>query len=978
MTFKKISEKTTSTPEQKATLFQHDIGLRHLHIEHEGPEQSFVIAFPTFPSDSKGTPHILEHFVLHGSELYPQRTPFFSMLNRSVAQFMNAFTGMDYTMYPFTTTENKDFENLLSVYLDATLYPLLRETEFLQEGWRPSFNENGEFEFQGVVYNEMKGAFANPQNVLYYSLLKSMYPNTPYANHSGGDPLEITKLSLNELKQYHEYWYHPSKAVVITYGDTKNLKIDEIQKTLEKFLSRHKDYGKKMEPLVLPDYKNLSPYQKEVEFTVPGDSDSRNTYMNAYRLKEKFTLLDHIIPHVLQQTVFSQTGAWDKFFLDYPENPSFNFISTENAMPFIVLGVEGKEKSSSYELLNKAIEHIKNNPIDAETLRIAYEEIKLTTLESEPQQGMHAGLRLIQNLANLFIINESVFEHLSFYEALVKHEKELLDPSTYINWMEKNIFNPKEKPIQISSLADIDFHFKRNQEEAERKEAIASEITETDKNIILINNKELEKRQKETQDLSGLPMFHLKDLEGRKNSLKEHEFHGYESSAVFHFPYIHSNETLHEIQLTFDLSGYSLNELKTIYMTMQYLGAAGIADMSWEESQMFLREKAPHLSSEMMTVPYQGDTTQARILFNIQARNFPETITDIGQTIAYLVENASFNDENYVHQTALAQYEELKQSMKSIVPKLVSAHHEQKQGPLSQFIDEIKNTGHFRQVKEFAEKTPQEKIEMLKEGHRLILKAPRYVLTKGDQKTLQAGLDVLKKIGVPYQQIQDPCIKPVLSNIKETTPYTIISDNTSTSQAILTWNHNITSRDDEFASLTVLKHYIDQVYLHPLIREQGGAYGAYGSSKNSNFRIESYRDPTPYESMNTIKNMFHTLIKDGIREQAFEEAKLKAYKGTIQNITPKQQYDHAEELFWSGTTELNTKFRNNLLNVSKENLVSLVEKHFTKEPDYVTLFLSEKQTQEALNKADYFKVIQARELLEKPKMKNRYGYLEKK
>ncbi len=317
--------------------------------------------------------------------------------------------------------------------------------------------------------------------------------------------------------------------------------------------------------------------------------------------------------------------------------------------------------------------------------------------------------------------------------------------------------------------------------------------------------------------------------------------------------------------------------------------------------------------------------------------------------------------------------------MKNIVSRLVSAHHEQKQGALSQFIDEIKNTGHFRQVKEFAEKTPQEKIETLKKGHKLILKAPRYALTKGDEKTLEAGLNMLKKVGLPHQQTQGARVKPILSRIKETTPYTIISDDTTSSQAILTWNHNVTARDDEFAALTVLKHYLDQVYLHPLIREQGGAYGAFGSSKNSNFRIESYRDPTPYETMSIIKGMFHDLIKEGIREQPFEEAKLKAYKGTIQHITSKQQYDQAEELFWSETTELNTKFKDNLLTVSRNDLISLVEKHFSKEPDYVTLFLSEKQTHEALKKANYFKVIQAKGLLEKPKnKKNSYKHLKNK
>ncbi|RXM97863.1 Presequence protease, mitochondrial [Acipenser ruthenus] len=147
-----------------AVKLTHDnTGARYLHVARDDSNNLFSVQFRTTPMDSTGVPHILEHTVLCGSEKYPCRDPFFKMLNRSLSTFMNAFTASDYTMYPFSTQNGKDFQNLLSVYLDAVFFPCLRELDFWQEGWRLEHENptdpNAPLVFKGVVFNEMKGAF---------------------------------------------------------------------------------------------------------------------------------------------------------------------------------------------------------------------------------------------------------------------------------------------------------------------------------------------------------------------------------------------------------------------------------------------------------------------------------------------------------------------------------------------------------------------------------------------------------------------------------------------------------------------------------------------------------------------------------------------------------------------------------------------------------------------------------------------------
>jgi len=202
-------------------------GARHIHISNDDAENTFSVALKTVPRDSTGVAHILEHTVLCGSKKYAVRDPFFSMLKRSLNTFMNAFTSSDWTMYPFSTQNCKDFYNLMGVYLDAVFSPRLEELSFKQEGHRLEIEENPVAQdpaddrliYKGVVYNEMKGAMSSPDQVMVRSILKVLFPSSTYRFNSGGEPAEIPSLSHAQLKEFHHKHYHPSNAFFYTYGN---------------------------------------------------------------------------------------------------------------------------------------------------------------------------------------------------------------------------------------------------------------------------------------------------------------------------------------------------------------------------------------------------------------------------------------------------------------------------------------------------------------------------------------------------------------------------------------------------------------------------------------------------------------------------------------------------------------------------------------------------------------------------------------
>lgn len=207
-----------------AYLLTHEkLQTQYLHIDRNESNNVFSVNFRTPIHDSSGLPHILEHLALCGSKRFPVRDPFFKMINRSLATFMNAMTGPDYTLYPFSSTNEKDFRNLQKIYLDAVFNPNLRYIDFLQEGWRLENNDlndiNSEIGFKGVVFNEMKGAFATNNSLLGYGIMNNLLPDDTYRHISGGWPLDIPKLTWEDLVEFHRKHYHPSNARIFSYGN---------------------------------------------------------------------------------------------------------------------------------------------------------------------------------------------------------------------------------------------------------------------------------------------------------------------------------------------------------------------------------------------------------------------------------------------------------------------------------------------------------------------------------------------------------------------------------------------------------------------------------------------------------------------------------------------------------------------------------------------------------------------------------------
>jgi len=301
--FELISEQTITEYKTLARFYRHKkTRAELLSLSNDDDNKVFGITFRTPPTNSTGVAHILEHSVLCGSRKYPVKEPFVELLKGSLNTFLNAFTYPDKTCYPVASQSLQDFYNLIDVYLDAVFYPRITPFIFQQEGWHFELEKKASpLIYKGVVFNEMKGAYSSPENVLAEYSLQSLFPDNPYGFDSGGDPKQIPNLTFEQFEAFHRAYYHPSNARIYFYGD------DDPEERL-KFLNESlKDFDPMEVNSTIPLQSPFDRPRRIIRSFIVGDEDRDKPKKGMFTLnwvlaesedvQTNFTL--HIIEYIL-------------------------------------------------------------------------------------------------------------------------------------------------------------------------------------------------------------------------------------------------------------------------------------------------------------------------------------------------------------------------------------------------------------------------------------------------------------------------------------------------------------------------------------------------------------------------------------------------------------------------------------------------------------------------------------------------------
>ena len=306
-----VKEENLGDLGSKGYVLRHKKSGAHISlIENDDDNKVFYIAFRTPPMDSTGVPHIIEHTVLCGSDKYPLKDPFVELVKGSMNTFLNAMTYPDKTVYPVASCNDQDFKNLMDVYMDAVFHPnIYKDPEiFMQEGWHYELeSRDDDLTINGVVYNEMKGAFSSPDDVVYREILSSLFPDNTYSVESGGDPKVIPELTYEEFLAFHKKYYHPCNSYIYLYG---NMDMDERLDYLDReYLSKYDKIEmdseiKKQEPFARPHVVDKT-------YPISSAEDEKDATYLAYTFVISDALDQELYQafSVLEYALFSSPGA---------------------------------------------------------------------------------------------------------------------------------------------------------------------------------------------------------------------------------------------------------------------------------------------------------------------------------------------------------------------------------------------------------------------------------------------------------------------------------------------------------------------------------------------------------------------------------------------------------------------------------------------------------------------------------------------
>lgn len=495
-------------------------GARHIHIETADDNNGFAVFFPTAPTDSTGVAHILEHVVLAGSQRFPVRDPFFSMTRRSLATFMNALTGSDWTMYLYSTRNPKDYANLLDVYLDATFFPRLGEDAFMQEGIRFEFEEPADpksgLRYKGVVFNEMKGALATAGAAADRAIGKALFPGLPHSFISGGDPQDIPNLTWERLKAFHAMHYHPTNAHFYTYGNQSlERTLDQVeQRALGRFTERiDTDYSF---PLVR---RHVEPREVVEAYPAPrGEDNSRMaealTAWVTIPTANSFRLL---AMRVLSEVLLANAGSpLRKALIDsrlgsaLADGSGFHDDSQESVFGAGLKGIAAEDAPKVQQVVLDTLEGLADRGVDASQVDAAIHHLEFEKRERS-NAGFPYALRVLFALVPGYLYKGDPFSALDFDADLEHLQRARTEGRFFENLIRAELLDNNHRAL-VTVVPDEGLEERRRQAELERLASIEQKLTDDQKRKIVEDALRLKAEQDAKQDLSLLPTLDLGDI----------------------------------------------------------------------------------------------------------------------------------------------------------------------------------------------------------------------------------------------------------------------------------------------------------------------------------------------------------------------------------------------------------------------------------------------------------------------------------
>lgn len=917
-------------------------GARVLLISNDDENKVFYIGFRTPPEDSTGVAHILEHSVLCGSKEFPVKDPFVELVKGSLNTFLNAMTYPDKTVYPVASCNDKDFQNLMHVYMDAVFYPNIYQHEeiFRQEGWSYRLEkEEGPLEYNGVVYNEMKGAFSSPDGVLERVILNSLFPDTTYANESGGDPEEIPDLTYEQFLDFHRKYYHPSNSYIYLYGD---MDMEEKLRWLdEAYLSKFEKEPVNSEVALQNPFEDMLDISMKYSIA-SNESEKENTYLSYNKvvgttldanLYQAFEILDYALlsaPGAPLKKALLEAGIGKDIMGSYDNGifqPIFSVVA-KNADP--------EQKEAFVDVIEKTLRGIVENGMDQKALAagINYQEFRFREADfGGYPKGLMYGLQIFDS----WLYDENTpFLHL---EALPVFEflKNQAGNGYFENLIQTYLLDNTHGSI-VTVLPEKGRTARMDQELAEKLEAYRKSLTPEQRKALVQATADLKHYQEAPDDPEAekkIPILAREDISPEiapiVNENKTLATRAAEVPVMFHE--IETNG-IGYLSVFFDLSDLSEDLIPYVGILQAVLGVIDTEHYEYGElfNEINVHTGGIETSLEMFTNVERAAEKEFQPVFEIKGKALYPKLSVLTDMMAEILTRSRFEDTKRLKEI-------LSMTKSRLQTRFLSSGHTASAlralsytSPAAKWKDDTDGIGFYKTVAKLEEHFDTEKDVLVQQLYRLakeVFCGDNMLVSftgsaEGEEKAEQGLKGLAEELFSGAKELQETEDKAEKIRCRKQ------NEGFKTSSKVQYVARTGNFLDAGFAytgALQILKVILSYDYLWQNVRVKGGAYGCMSSfNRVGDSYFVSYRDPSLEKTLAVYDGVPEYLRKFEVSERDMNKYVI----GTISNMdrpmTPAVKGERSLNLVLNHVSEeMLKKERKQVLEATKEDIQALAD-----------------------------------------------------
>lgn len=901
-------------------------GARLIYIDSPDSNKVFNIAFRTTPQDSTGVAHIMEHSVLCGSRKFPLKEPFVELVKGSLNTFLNAMTYPDKTMYPVASKNDKDFHNLMDVYLDAVFYPrAANDPEILmQEGWHYELeNVDDELTYKGVVFNEMKGVYSSPDSILERELMHELFPDTTYGVDSGGNPEVIPELTYEGFQEFYRTHYHPSNSYIFLYG---TMDIEEQLRFINDEYLSHFDAIEVDTEVTLQ-----APFNEGKIVTYPysigsdESIDNRTLHALAYVLPAvtpeqslAFEVLTHALltsPAAPLKQVLVKAGIGSDvsgYYLDSIRQPMWAVHASGSNMD---------KQMELQSIVETTLTKLCEEGIDKELLEASLNSIEFALREND-FGGRPIGLAYVIRMMDNWLYGNDPLELLHYEEGL-KNIRKGLHGTYFEDLIRHSILENNHKAL-VSMYPECGLQEKKDRDVKEQLANIKASMSQDELEAIVEQTKRLKIRQ-ETPDseeaLASIPLLELSDLNPYIEEVERRE--STVGATKVHFVPTFT-KGINYVAYYFYLDGLTEEELFYADILSDIIGRIDTT-RPYADVAKDINLNLGGLSSDITAIAKDGKRDEFTPLMIVRSKALHAKLPDLCRIVNDVIHYADYSDVNrlteLVQENKAIWDNEAFRRGNTIVSQRVMAQVSK----VGKFRD-AGNLGYYQKISELA--TNPAALPLLSDK---LSDVARKIFRANNVEIMFVGEDgelpVFTELMTPL--LSEWSTESLPRNVLQLTN-TFGNDGIATAgkvQYVAQGGNFIDHGFKHVGPMSVLETILRYEYLWIRIRVQGGAYGAFANFfDDGNMIFCSYRDPNLVETYNVYKELPEYLRSFTLSDREMRKYIIGTMSGLDLPMTPALRGPRAMGIYFSGANIADkVEFRKQVIACKPEDIVALAD-----------------------------------------------------